>query len=377
MQKDRLNIFVVDDDPLARVIVVDQLSHPGFEITEFDNGDACVSAAQNHQPDIVLLDVEMPGMDGIEVCRRLRADGNRGQVLFISAHDDIDTRLAAYEAGGNDFIVKPYAPAELAQKVLVARRAIEEREELSGQARFAQQAAFSAMSSMGEMGTVLQFLQNSFACRTPGQLANALHEAIDRYGIKCLVEIRGADGPQCHSGGDACTPLEVSILGHARTMGRIFQFRDRMAINYERVTLLLLNLPLDDPDRIGRLRDHLAVIAEGAEARLLALESDDRRLAQAEALLSAVTTLTHTLEEIETRQTETRLLAAEVTSDYLMELEKAFIHLGLTSAQENTLLSMAEHATARASAVLDIGVTLGGKLKQVTATLQEMVATNR
>ena len=373
MTDNRLNVFVVDDDPLARTIVIDQLTHPGFDINEFENAFAFL-AALDRQPDIVLLDVEMPGMDGIEACQRLRNTGNlRVQVLFISAHDDLDTRLAAYEAGGNDFIVKPYAPAELAQKILVARRAIDEHRELSNQARFAQQTAFSAMSSMGEMGAVLQFLQASFTCRTPAQLANALFEAFDKYNIKGLVEIRCADGQQYHPQNGACTPLEVSILNHAHKMDRIFQFRDRLVINYEHITLLLLNLPLDDPDRIGRLRDHLAIIAESAQARLLAIESDERRVVQAEAIVQAVTVLTHTLDEIEAKQVETRLRATQVTSDYLMNLERAFVHLGLTGNQENALLAMAEESTARASAVLDDGITLGQKLKQITATLQSLV----
>lgn len=373
MTEDRLRIFVVDDDPLARTIVTGQLAHPSVEIEAFESAEAFQAAAER-EPDIVLLDVEMPGMDGIEACRRLRASGNlRAQVLFVSVHDDLDTRLAAYEAGGNDYIVKPYAPAELAQKVLVAQRAFKERRELSSQAKFARQAAFSAMSTMGEMGVVLQFLQTSFACRTPAQLASAIHETLDQYGVNGLLEIRCADGRQCHPKSGVCTPLEASILGHARTMDRVFQFRDRMVINDDCITILLLNLPLDDPERLGRLRDHLVLIAEGAQARLLALESDDRRLAQADAIVRAVDALTRTLDEIEAKQGETRRRAVQVTSDYLRNLEKAFIHLGLTGDQESALIAMAEAATTQASAVLDDGVTLGDKLKQVTVSLQNLV----
>lgn len=373
MTEGRLRIFVVDDDPLVRTIVTGQLAHPSVEIEEFESAEAFL-AAMGREPDIVLLDVEMPGMDGIETCRHLRASGNlRAQVLFVSVHDDLDTRLAAYEAGGNDYIVKPYAPAELAQKVLVAQRAVKERRELSSEAKFARQAAFSAMSTMGEMGVVLQFLQTSFACRTPAQLASAIHETLDQYGVNGLLEIRCADGRQCHPRSGVCTPLEASILGHARTMDRVFQFRDRMVINDDCITILLLNLPLDDPERLGRLRDHLVLIAEGAQARLLALESDDRRLAQADAIVRAVDALTRTLDEIEAKQGETRRRAVQVTSDYLRNLEKAFIHLGLTGDQENALIAMAETATTQASAVLDDGVTLGDKLKQVTVSLQNLV----
>ncbi|MFA6443213.1 MAG: response regulator, partial [Sterolibacterium sp.] len=145
-------IFIVDDDPSARMVATFQMEGSDARIREFGDGDSCL-AALDEGPDIVILDIEMPGTDGIAVCRGIRAAGlAETQIIFVSSHNDLETRLTAYDAGGNDYIIKPYDPEELARKIDVAKRAMEATRSGAMQARMAQQAAFAAMSSMGETG---------------------------------------------------------------------------------------------------------------------------------------------------------------------------------------------------------------------------------
>ncbi len=374
MAEQTFRIFVVDDDPVAQMITVDQLNDPRFEVSVFDNGEQCLAALEE-APDLILMDVEMPERDGISTCRGIRETGNKHtQVIFISSRDDIETSLAAYDAGGNDFILKPFSTEELAQKVRVAERFLEQRREYAQEARDAQQTAFTVLSFMGEQGTVIHFLRTSFGCDTPRQLADGLFAALEQYGLQGIVEIRDVNGEQCFSSKGICTPLEMSILGHAKGMDRIFQFHDRMAINYPRITLLVPNLPMDDPDRIGRLRDHLAILAEVADARLSTLDSERKRLAQADGIIRAVSDLTHVLEEIESQQSANRLNTLEAANAYLLEMERAFVHLGLSEGQEAELIAMAKAVTERFSQLQSAGKSLGDKLQQVNGELQRMVS---
>lgn len=373
MSEQPFRIFVVDDDPVAQMITVDQLDQPGYEVTTYDSGEDCL-ANLAQSPDLILMDVEMPGRSGIETCRAIREAGDsHAQVIFISSHDDLDTRLAAYDAGGDDFILKPFAPEELAQKARVAERAVEQRRGYAQQAAYAQTTAFTVMSSMGEMGAVLQFLRASFDCTSPDGVVRKLFDALEQYGLEGIVETRIALAPMCHSSRGACSPLESSLIAHARGMDRIFQFRDRLAINYPHVTLLIPNLPIDDPDRVGRLRDHLAILAEGVESRLVALDSERTRLAQAEGILRAVANLSRVLADIDRQQHENRLHTLEVANGYLEDLDKAFVHLGLTEAQEQHLIVLAKAAAERYSKIQDAGKSLGEHLQQVTGELQRML----
>lgn len=367
-----MRIFVVDDEPAIRLIARDQLEELGHAVSEFADGPALL-AAMAALPDIVLMDIEMPGMSGIEACSALRAAGHdQVPVIFVSSHDDLDSRLAAYEAGGNDFIVKPYYIEELVQKLKLAEHQQSHRSALSEQAQFAQRTAFAAMSSLGEMGVVLQFLRDSFACNTPAQLAAQAIATVGQYGLRCLVRIgQGADAQDYDSQGES-TPLDGAILDHMAGMDRIFQFHDRLALNYPGITILILGLPLDDPERTGRLRDHLAMVAEGAAARLQALESELRCRMQGSGIRQAVAQLTHALSAVEQGRGKLRARAREIDARHLEELIGAFVHLGLTEVQESCLAEMAERTHMELAALHEHDQSLGASLRSITDELGKL-----
>lgn len=369
-----MKVFIVDDDATARLTAAAALDAPDFAVSEFPDAAALLAAVEQEVPDLVLLDIEMPGMDGIAACRALRAAGHDvPQVIFVSAHNDLETRLVAYEAGGNDFIVKPYKLEELAHKVRNLQHYADHLRDLAMQAQDAQRTAFTVMSAMAETGVVLEYLRAFFACENPDALAAKLLEALRQFELDALVELRTAAGRRCHASRGLCSPLECSILEHAAGMDRIFQFRDRLAINYPGVTLIALALPVSDPDRIGRLRDHLAILAEGADARLQAMEIARRQLTQTAGIAAAIVDLTGTLEEIDRISAAHRLRAAEIDEAYLADLIDAFVHLGLTEDQEATLANMAQRTHTELAELRDEGSGVSDRLREVARRLEKLV----
>lgn len=376
MTNSTLEVFLVDDDPTARAVTAFHLENIAAHITEFDTGTACLNALDpTAPPDIVILDVDMPGIDGIELCARLRGAGaNNTEVIFISAHDDLETRLRAYDAGGNDYLIKPFVPEDLRHKLDVARRAILARREVADHEHSARAAAFSAMSTMSEMGVIVEFMRASFACETPEALGAQLCTALTQYGLHGFVRLHDKRIGCCYSSTGRCTALEAAILDHLRGMDRIFQFRDRLSINYPHVTLLIPDLPLDEHERAGRLRDHLAVLVEGAEARFLALASEHQRLAQAKVVCTAVTVLSDMLEEIEQQRIEFRDRLLAVGYDQQMALTDAFVHLGLSEAQEEALAAQAQNTIERISTLQDCDIAISQRLRAVTEQLKTATA---
>lgn len=323
------------------MVVTDTLSGADDTIQEFSDGQSMLDALED-APDLILLDVEMSGMDGISACRALRASGNEHtQVIFISSHDDLPTRLAAYAAGASDFIVKPFVNEDIKAKVEVARGLLNRHSAIASNAQFAQKTAFSAISSMGELGVVLQFLRASFGCKNTDTLAAAILEAVSQYGLDGVVELRMDEAQPCYSTHGDCSPLERSVLTHARSMERIFRFRSQMAINYPAVTLVIVNLPTDE-DTVGRLRDHLAMLAEGADARLHSLREEQINVEQSHAILASSNTLTQAVNTMEQQQTDTRIRILDAGNNYLDELTKLFVRISTSDGQENALYDMAK-----------------------------------
>ena len=117
-------ILLIDDDPAIRDIVRFALAREGFEVVEAADGTRGLELAARSVPDLVLLDVMMPGPDGMEVCRRLRARG-RTPIIFLSSRDDEIDRVLGLELGGDDYVTKPFSPRELVARVkAVLRRTV-------------------------------------------------------------------------------------------------------------------------------------------------------------------------------------------------------------------------------------------------------------
>ena len=109
--------LVVDDDPAIRAALSHGLGAHGFTVTEAADGAEALASLRAAPPDIAVVDVTMPGISGIELIRRLRADGLTLPVCVLSARDEVDDRVAGLAAGADDYVVKPFSVTELAARL--------------------------------------------------------------------------------------------------------------------------------------------------------------------------------------------------------------------------------------------------------------------
>jgi two-component system, OmpR family, response regulator MprA len=115
-------VLVVDDDAPVRRMLERTLGAEGNEVRSVPDGAQALIEIERHLPDLVILDVAMPGIDGLSVCRRLRAKGIATPILLLTARDAVADRVAGLDAGADDYLVKPFAPTELAARVRALSR---------------------------------------------------------------------------------------------------------------------------------------------------------------------------------------------------------------------------------------------------------------
>ena len=106
-------VLIVDDEPAVRSALDRALRLDGYDVTLAADGREALDRLADTRQDAVILDVAMPGIDGLEVCRRLRDAGDRTPVLMLTARDAVDDRVAGLDAGADDYLVKPFALKEL------------------------------------------------------------------------------------------------------------------------------------------------------------------------------------------------------------------------------------------------------------------------
>lgn len=328
-------VMVVDDNLTIRLTMELALADR-FEVLPVPSGEVCLAALEGFAPDLILLDIEMEGMNGHETCRRLRADGRTMPVIFVSSHDGLDERLKAFDSGGDDFIIKPFDAEVLLRKAESIVRLHGERERLKREMNTTREMAFGFLKSAGETGVLLEFLQQSMSCADYGDLARRLAHAVGRLDVAGHVQVRYPEGSLSVTPSGPATPLEASILERSATLGRLFQFRSRLVVNYPAITVLVVNLP-DDPDFVGRLRDNLAVLAESADIIAGTIGMRRQAVARAQSIEAAAKESVSAVETLRAlyrrQQSETRIQLESLIG----AVEGTYVFLGLTDSQEATL----------------------------------------
>ncbi|CAM5635439.1 response regulator transcription factor [Streptomyces griseomycini] len=166
-------VLVVDDDPTVAEIVTGYLDRAGHLVERAGDGPEALARAAAHRPDLVVLDLMLPGMDGLEVCRRLR-DHGPVPVIMLTARGDEDDRVLGLEVGADDYVTKPFSPRELVLRVESVLRRARPAPAVSGLLRAAglrvDPAARRATRNGAELAlTVREFDLLVFFLRNPGR----------------------------------------------------------------------------------------------------------------------------------------------------------------------------------------------------------------
>ncbi|MEW5788973.1 MAG: response regulator [Pseudomonadota bacterium] len=370
---ERARVLVVDDEPVSLALVAGILEEDYQVLAGAGDGEEALGRIRAEKPDLVLTDIVMPGMSGFELCRALKEDGQTRDipVLFLSGAMSLEEYLNGHDAGGDDFLAKPFQPGALRLTVAHTLRNAAERRRLAQDAQSAFSTAMVAMSSAAEIGVVLNFIRSSYACREYVQLADAVVTACGEFGLSACVRLHGRMGGLARNRSGASSALERSILERLAGFGRIVDFSHRTAISYDHVTLMITDMPRDNEERYGRLRDHLAMLVESADARVQALDDSLEITAKHRTLTGLVRQTQAALADIDRRhrdnQNDTRLIMHAM----LGTVEQSFAQLGLTTAQEDYLAGVLRGAVEQVMDLFNQGLAIDDHLTAVKNMLDK------
>ncbi|MGO3146056.1 MAG: response regulator transcription factor [Leucobacter sp.] len=123
-------ILIVDDEPNIRELLTTSLRFAGFGVRAVGNGAQTISAVLEEEPDLIILDVMLPDMNGFSVTKRLRSAGYTAPIIFLTAKDDTEDKIEGLNVGGDDYVTKPFSLDEIVARInAVLRRTIQEDEE--------------------------------------------------------------------------------------------------------------------------------------------------------------------------------------------------------------------------------------------------------
>ena len=368
-------IFIVDDDEIIRDMLAVNLSEVG-QIEAFDSAESCLERLPGKVPGLFLLDVGLPGLDGYELCRQIRSHPETlgVPIIFVSGHDDLQSRLAGYDAGGDDFIIKPYGIAEIQHKVASVRRVAAEQAEKQGKVAESEQFVSLVLSNLDEYARLIKFLRRLNECADYLEIADALLEFLRAYKLKGVVQIRLRNYEATLSDEGLNRPLETSIINHIRTLERIFEFKTRSAYNFENLSVMVNNMPVDNPDLCGSIRDNLAIAAESANAKLLALQSFDDGAHTREEIRGILGAIDEAVQAYSLKYNTARYKGAVISGEMADELLTSFAHLGLRTEEEENIIGTVRSYTNTLIDLYDIGEETQATLLALNDKLARILA---
>ena len=373
--KENFTIFAVDDDPLTLELIHGVLDRC-YTVECFSDVASCRARLDEMHPDMILLDVRMPDMDGYSFCRVLKADpaSRPIPVTFVSAQDTLEARLLGYDAGGDDFILKPFETDELLRKARVAQQMADSARRIRQQLDDSELLSSLVMANMDEYAILVRFLREVIGCETPMAVAECGLALLQRFGLEGVIQVRLGGPALTVSARGLNQPLEASVLQHVSSLGRIFEFRNRSVHNFERLTMLINNMPLHDPELCGRLRDHLCIAAESAEARLQALATQDLNARNETGIRQVM----ERIQDITGALRQAHLEDSTASSDLVMRFEnglaKCFINLGLTEGQERELGDLVTGFTGELMRLSERSITAHEPLSEINGALESLLS---
>ncbi|ACA85568.1 response regulator transcription factor [Shewanella woodyi] len=362
----QIRVWVVDDDPDYCELISEVLSDD-YQVTLFNDANSYRTALELETPELILMDINLPDVSGIELCQELMNSGKDVAVIFVSGMNTLEERLRAYEVSAVDFIAKPFELKELQAKVQAVASYQAKKQSLVQAESMSRNMAFQSMTESSQYGAVLQFFRQCFLCNDYQSLADAFFELMQQLNLSTCLEIRDMEVHYFAPQNAEISPIEANILELLDKHGRLYDFGSRTICNDKHVSFLIKNMPMDDEVLYGRLRDVIAVIVEGLEARVM----DIGRQKTLEHVFKEIQGLLGNISGaiVEHDQKFSAALTGVTT-----EIRSSFHVLDMTEEQEDYFASLVERNLKEASSAGDAFYRLQGSLKTVRNVVESSVS---
>ncbi|MFT4924312.1 MAG: DNA-binding response OmpR family regulator [Phenylobacterium sp.] len=368
-------VLAVDDEPF-NLEILEEILEDNYQVHCALGGPQCLTVVKDVKPNVILLDVSMPDMNGYEVCRQLKDDPETENipVMFVSARGALDERIEGYNAGGEDYIVKPFAREELEAKLRGLFKIQGHQKALETQVQQATDMAFSAMSNSSEMGIVMQFVERTKELKTIEALNQALLAALASYGLQACIEFRCSDGQLIHgcSRGE-CSPIVLELFALLQKKGRIYAFEPRMMLNYPQLSILVMNMPQGDEDKLGRLRDHLCFISSSAEQCFQAILTATELMSQKQTLKQTISLVKHKFENLVEVLNQSHQMNESIFRDLQVQFEQHIPSMGLEDDQEAYIFQSLDKTIAKSLGRENLVGDVTGTFSEIEKELSSLI----
>ena len=369
MEENTHRVLVVEDDADLLAMHSLHLVSLGYDVLTAENGAIALELVKESPEtiDIILSDIVMPVMEGYAFCQAVKENTESSGIplIFVSSLTSLEEKMKGFEVGADDYIAKPISPEELGLKIRKLLDLRTENKALQQQLSESNSVAMQAMTYSSDLGQVLEFYKNTLDAANFEEIARLLFDVTNGYGLKCSFQIITRDEVLNFSSQGAISPLEENVIELAKSKGRFFDFNARTIISYADFSLLIKNMPIEDEERYGIMKDTLGNLCNAIEARVKFLKYENAAV-QKEKVIGAVIGM---MEEVDKQFGEMQDANVNVINSMIDDLDEAMLDLGLTSAQEDLVRSIVVEGRERSKRAIRRGDVIYEKFEEVRTEL--------
>jgi CheY-like chemotaxis protein len=323
---------------------------------------------------IILMDDDKDGTDSLSLVRQFHEHPNTAEiplVLLALKAQSLETRMAFFDAGCDDHI-QGESPFELQMRLMRVIFNKIANDQLKQQLVQANEMAFIAMSDTSDLGVNVQFLLDINHCDNLDEAGMRLFQALKSYNINCSLQIRSRYGVKNMEANGMAKELESTLMTECKDKGRYVDFGRRSIMNYDRVSLLVRNMPVDDKNKYGAIKDNVFSLLQGLDARLNALDNVESLKLESQLVGRLTSRMRELMEEVDEGYHVTMTRIAGAVEDIADGIEREIQFLGMDEAQERAIQKIMEDGIRETNQVFNDGLKLDKGLAEFLGEVEQV-----
>ncbi|BCE00009.1 hypothetical protein [Marinicellulosiphila megalodicopiae] len=289
----------------------------------------------------LILICHKDAIQGIELAAKInqQQDDMPPSVLFVP---DINTeeRIKAYQEGVDDLPEKDITADEFVARCFRLIFDQIANKQLKSQIVQANKMAFMAMANTSDLGINIQFLLDCNQCKDLNELGVCLLNSLKNYDLHCSLQIRGKFEERNMEENGMPREMESQLLSQMKDRGRYYDFGQRSIMNYENVSILVKNMPIEDEAKYGMIKDNVFSLLQGLSARVIALDNEIALEQEMETIMMLTQRMQKVMSLNEEASMQTMKLSIENLEDVAVSMESLLPFLGITLEQEDQIESI-------------------------------------
>lgn len=368
--------------PYEVLLLSPHLSTLGRDVANFFSADVAASAQDvarmmaGKRYRIVVMDLINDSPIDLMSCQALLQQECMHTVPLVALTTDysVNDKVKALEIGCDDLIDSKTTPDEVYARITKSIFHQIANSQLNQRLLLATETARNAMVDNSDLGANIQFLLQVQNCDNLDQLGQQFFATIQRYGLSCSLQMRSEMGKKDMEAHGMAKHLESQLLFQLKDSGRYVDFGPRTIVNYDRVSLLIKNMPVDDPEKYGSIKDNTFCLVQGINARILALEDRFKLLMEKEALHKLANDVRAVMGSLKIAyQDVMREIAGEV-ENVAERLEHRLPHLALTEVDEQFIYELSSKLVVDTNRIFNEGLKVDELFERLENTVKRSLA---